>query len=835
MKYSILALYISITLLPLSATARSYTFDASLVGDGKKNVDVSLFNEGLQLPGTYNVTIMVNGNTVDSSVPVPFRLVSVRGKRSLLPCLSPGQLIRYGVDVSKYAGLTVDVACADLSLIPQADIDFNFNQQQLTLVFPPQAMLPVLKGIAPESLWDDGMRALIFGWDASTQHTEYRGTWPSRSDSDYVRLQPGLNFGPWRLRNASTWQKSSNQSGKWQSAYTYAERGINSLKSRLTIGESYTSGSVFDSIPFRGAMLASDESMVPYDQREFAPVVRGIARTQARVEVKQNGYTMSTTTVPAGPFEITDLPSTGSSGDLQVTVLESDGSRQDFTVPYTLPAVALRQGYLKYSVAGGQYRSSSDNVKKTQVLSTELMYGLPWNLTVFGGFQAANHYQAGSMGLGLMLGRWGAMSLDMTQSRSQRYAQDWQTGQRWRVRYSKTLETGTSLGLASEEYASEGYSGLSDTLNTWCDGDHGYGYGCYSGSMHQKNRTSVYLSQSLGRLGYLSLNGSRQTYHNDRSGNASWGAGYSTSFWRAYMSLNWSRNQISDRYGYQWNDTMTSLYVSLPLGSALSVNPVYATYQMNNRAHGDTAHELGMYGDVLDKRLHWDVRERYRDGQGDDKTSSALYLDYRGAYGEMTGNYNLSRYSRQSGVGLKGTLVVTGDGLTSGQPSGDTLALVEAPGVSGVPVGGRTGVRTDFRGYTTLGYLSPYQKNEVSIDPSMLPDDAALAKTSVSVVPTKGAVVKAVFRTSVGKRLLLTLNRGDGTPVPFGSVATMDGHDGSSGITGDKGRVYLTGMPDKGYVTVRWGRGQSQHCTAEVQVPNEAGPAGVYTSQAQCR
>lgn len=201
----------------------------------------------------------------------------------------------------------------------------------------------------------------------------------------------------------------------------------------------------------------------------------------------------------------------------------------------------------------------------------------------------------------------------------------------------------------------------------------------------------------------------------------------------------------------------------------------------------------------------------------------------------MTGNYNLSRYSRQSGVGLKGTLVVTGDGLTSGQPSGDTLALVEAPGVSGVPVGGRTGVRTDFRGYTTLGYLSPYQKNEVSIDPSMLPDDAALAKTSVSVVPTKGAVVKAVFRTSVGKRLLLTLNRGDGTPVPFGSVATMDGHDGSSGITGDKGRVYLTGMPDKGYVTVRWGRGQSQHCTAEVQVPNEAGPAGVYTSQAQCR
>lgn len=95
-------------------------------------------------------------------------------------------------------------------------------------------------------------------------------------------------------------------------------------------------------------------------------------------------------------------------------------------------------------------------------------------------------------------------------------------------------------------------------------------------------------------------------------------------------------------------------------------------------------------------------------------------------------------------------LVATSDGLTVGQPTSDTLALVEAPGVSGVPVGGWPGVRTDFRGYTTLGYLTPYQKNEVSLDPTLLPDDAAVTQTSVTVVPTQGAVVKAAFRTSVG-------------------------------------------------------------------------------------
>lgn len=835
MKYSVLALFVSAALLPLSASARHYTFNSALIDGGKGNVDVSLFNEGLQLPGTYNVTVTVNGNTVDSDVAVPFRLSGEGKQRTLHPCLTAEQLTRYGVDISGYPALSADAQCADPEVIPQSTADFDFNRQQLSLVFPPQAMLPVLKGIAPETLWDDGISALMLGWDASTQHSEYRGPWTYRSDSSYVRLQPGLNLGPWRLRNASTWQKNSSQPGKWQSAWTYAERGINSLKSRLTLGESYTTGNVFDSVPFRGVMLASDENMVPSDQRDFAPVVRGIARTQARVEVKQNGYTMTSTTVPAGPFEINDLPSVGSNGDLQVTVLESDGSRQEFTVPYNVPAVALRRGYLKYSVAGGQYRPSADNVETAPVMSAELAYGLPWNLTGYGGVQTAEHYQAGSAGLGLMLGAWGAVSVDMTQARSQRYAQDWQNGQRWRLRYSNTLDTGTSVSMASEEYATEGYGGLSETLGTWCDSHSGCDrYGSYS-SLRQRNRTSVYISQPLGGMGTLSLNGSRQTYHNDRTSNSSWGAGYSTSLWRAYLSLNWFRNQNTDSRGRQWNDTMTSLYVSLPLGGGISESPVYASYQMNNRANGEKSHELGMYGDVSDRRLHWEVRERYRDGPGKDKAGSALYLDYRGTYGELTGNYNHSRYSRQSGAGLRGSLVVTGDGVTSGQPTGDTLALVEAPGVSGVPVGGWPGVRTDFRGYTVLGYLSPYQKNEISIDPSMLPDDAALAKTSVSVVPTKGAVVKAAFRTSVGKRLLLTLTRADGTPVPFGAVSSVDGHDGSSGITGDKGRVYLTGMPDKGEVTVRWGQGQSQHCTAAVQVPDEAGSAGLYTLQALCR
>lgn len=67
--------------------------------------------------------------------------------------------------------------------------------------------------------------------------------------------------------------------------------------------------------------------MVPYYQWNFAPVVRGIARTQARVEVLRDGYTVSNELVPSGPFELTNLP-LGGSGELKVIIHESDGTKQ---------------------------------------------------------------------------------------------------------------------------------------------------------------------------------------------------------------------------------------------------------------------------------------------------------------------------------------------------------------------------------------------------------------------------------------------------------------------------------------------------------------------------
>lgn len=828
--------------------ARTYSFDASLLNGGGKGIDLSLFEEGTQLPGIYPVDIILNGARVDSRE-MAFRTERDRdGSPYLKTCLTQKMLARYGVKVEDYPGLFHQSdgssnkgaeVCADLSAIPGATETYQFAAQQLRLGIPQVALRPQFTGIAPEALWDDGISAFLLNWQANAYRTEYRGDGKSVSDSFQAMLEPGINVGAWRVRNLTTWDKSSGQSGKWESAYTRVERGLNGIKSRLTLGESYTPPDIFDSVPFRGGMLGSDEDMVPYSQREFAPVVRGIARTQARVEVRQNGYLIQSLTVAPGAFSLTDLPVTGSGGDLQVTVLESDGTKQVFIVPFTTPAIALREGYMKYNVTGGQYRSSDGEVEHTSLGQATLMYGLPWGLTAFSGVQGAEHFWSAALGLGWSLGSLGAVSVDGIHSLGQKKGREQESGDTWRVRYNKSFEmTETSFTAASYQYASDGYYTLSDVLDTYRH--HGSGYS-YRGSEHRSRHTTLNLSQSMGSLGGVSLWGSRDEYRDGRQNRDSIGISYSTTWKDVFLSVNWSRDRNTGGY-YGWRQGKTedsvSVWMSVPLGGWLgnTDNDIQATAQVQRSTGQGTRYEAGMNGRAFDRRLFWDVREQVAPGRDTNRDSSRLNLAWYGTYGEVTGMYSYSSHSRQMSAGLSGSLVAHRHGVTLGQKNGETVALVEAPGASGVSVGSLPGVRTDFRGCALSGWVTPYQENVVTLDPTTFPADVEVPQTDNRVVPTKGAVVIARFTTRVGDRALLTLTRGDGTPLPFGAVVTVEGEaghtSGAAGVVGDNGEVYMSGLSDTGKLKVQWG--QNSQCHADYRLPEEKGPAGIFLARSVC-
>ncbi|HCD8687296.1 TPA: aggregative adherence fimbria 3 usher protein Agg3C [Escherichia coli] len=824
-----------------NSDGKTYSFDASLLKRRGEGVDLTLFENGGQLPGIYPVDIFLNG-TIVGSEDIFFHAEHSNGKPYLKACLSEELLMRYGVKTEKYPKLFLshygkkdERQCADLSVIPQATEEFLFEAQKLVLSIPQVAIRSPLRGVASDLIWEDGISTFLLNWQVEAGHSEFQHYEKTTSDNFWVSLEPGINIGPWRIRNLTTLNKSSGQVGKWESSYIRAERGLNNIKSRLTLGEDYTPADIFASVPFRGVMLGTDENMIPYNQRGFAPVIRGIARTQARIEIRQNGYLIQSQTVAAGPFALTDLPITGSGGEFQVTIFESDGAIQSFNVPFTTPAIALREGYLKYNISAGQYRSSDESVEKAYLWQATAMYGLPRALTVFGGVQTAEHYQAAALGVGLSLGNMGAASLDTIYSRGQQKGYDFDTGNSWRIRYDKSFElTDTSFSAASYQYSNEGYHELSDILDTYRSGANFV----FNDTDRKRRRITININQSLGPWGFIGLSGGRDEYKGgDRQDYI--GASYSMSWKDISFSVNWTRNRnVGDYFSNRtFNEDTVGMWMSIPLKHWLGKNDndVNATAQIQHSTRQNTRYEMGLNGRAFDQKLYWDIREQIVPGSKYDADTSRLNMRWSGSYGELVGMYSYNSHTRQMNAGMSGSIAMHSEGITFGQRFGDTMALIAAPGVRGASVGGWPGVSTDSRGYALVSYITPYQENIITLDPTTFPENAEVLQTDTRVVPTKGAVVRAKFKTRVGNRAVVRLARADGTPLPFGTVVTLEGKtevSNSTGVVDDKGMVYLSGLSEAGKLKAQWG--MNSHCYANYRLPVKKGPAGLYLTSAVC-
>lgn len=151
---------------------------------------------------------------------------------------------------------------------------------------------------------------------------------------------------------------------------------------------------------------------------------------------------------------------------------------------------------------------------------------------------------------------------------------------------------------------------------------------------------------------------------------------------------------------------------------------------------------------------------------GDSDSSSAnLNASYSGRAAKVSGGYSQTRDTRQVSAGLQGVLVATKYGLTAGQSPGETLALIHAPGAAGVRVKSGTGIETDWWGNAVVA-AQPYRRNRYDLDLLTTGQNVTLGDTSREVIPTRGAVAAAVYDTTVGHQVLMTLTRG-GHPLPF--------------------------------------------------------------------
>ncbi|EBG3215797.1 fimbrial biogenesis outer membrane usher protein [Salmonella enterica subsp. enterica] len=798
-------------------------------------VDLTRFERvGGQLPGVYQVSVRIN-NVYKGSYSLRF----IEQDDKLYPLLTPAQLESWSVSpdrVSAFMAMTGDTLL-DKPLyryIPGAKVTFDFSALTVDISVPQLYMNKTFRGTMDPARWENGIAALF-----STYRFSGANTWQnnktaedSKTDSYFLTLNNGINLGAWRLRNAATgsWshqeteQGASRHSRQWKNNETVLLRDIGELRSRLSIGQTSTTGDIFESVNFTGAQLASEQSMWPDNRRNFAPVIRGIAAGSARVTVRQNNNTIYETWVPAGAFEIDDLPSGGTNGDLQVTVTEDSGKTHQFTVAYSSLAVMLREGDSKYALSAGKYRQYGNGAEPNFGQFT-LSHGFPWRVTGYGGGQVADKYQAAALGAGVDAGVLGAFSADVTFSRAQLYSQEKAHGQSYRAQYSKNLlSTGSTVTLAAYRYSTENFYTLSEQIQAQVPLQERN-----SLNNRRKNRLQLNLSQQLPdrQWGSLYVTGLIQDYWEKTGSEVSLSSGYSNSWQGVSYTLNYTHTRTP---GYR-PEQLVSLNVSVPLSRFLP--SAWANYSLNTGSRGETSQMAGLSGTALDRdNLSYSMSQSYRNrGTGN---SGSLSLGYTGGQGEVNGGYNYSRNTQRVDYGIRGGVMLHEGGVTLSPPLGGNMtpvALVRVQGEPGIRLTSSVAT-TDERGYAVVPYLSAYRNNSIGVDTYSLPDEVDIRDTVHQTVPSGGAVILTDFKARRGKQALIHLGTPGGKPVPFGATVSVAGEDTNTSIVGEGGEVYLSGLAEQGVIVVQWGN--KQQCQAGYNLGPDTGLA-IKTLSVQCR
>ena len=381
----------------------------------RSSVDVSQFSSGNPVaPGIHRIDLYLNDQWKGRQ-DVNFSLASPQSSIAQ-PCYDLKLLSLFDIALDKLdkavlSRLQQGEQCIALGeLVPGVEGNFDSGGQRLDVRAPQSLLQHEARGYVSPELWDNGITAATLQYDYNAYRSDHSDS--SSQTTQFLGLRGGLNWDVWRLRYRASANWNEDEGFRYQSNETYLERPLVGWRSRMVLGQSTTDGQVFDSIGFIGAQISSDDRMYSDSQRGFAPVVRGIANTNALVRVSQRGSQIYETTVPPGPFVIDDLYPTGSGGDLLVTVTEADGTERSFTVTYASIAELLRPGVTHYSLMAGKYRNNSVSEEPAIAVGT-LRHGFTNLLTGYTGVIGADGYAAASGGLAFNTD-FGALSADIT-------------------------------------------------------------------------------------------------------------------------------------------------------------------------------------------------------------------------------------------------------------------------------------------------------------------------------------------------------------------------------------------------------------------------------------
>ncbi len=794
-------------LLVVNRVVYAVEFNTNLLDSvDQENIDFEQFKSaGYIVPGQYKMQVLVNNHSIGefdvAYVPADDGTTHV--------CFTTAQINAIGL-TEEYLALALSnkkaSGCYELLELPGVTATGSLSDYSLALAVPQAYMDYVADGWDPPSRWDDGVDGALLDYGLNLQQS--RSVYANSTLTNFSAYGvAGVNLSAWRLRADWQGQYSKNsddrQSSEFKINRVYGYRALPDITAQLKMGEIDMGQSIFDSFPFVGASLTTDENMLPPNLRGYAPEVVGIAKSNAKVVISQQGRIIYETQVASGPFRIQDL-SSYVSGTLDVRVEEQDGTVQTFQVTTASIPYLSRPGFFRYKLASGKAGSARREQDGPVFASGEFSWGVSNNWSLFGGALFGNSYSSAVIGVGRDLYEFGAISFDMTHSWASVLNGDSHSGSSYRVNYSKSFdEYRSQVTFAGYRFSERDCMNMIDFIEA-SNQENPY----YRGG--QKELYTVILSKQFeGSSVGAYADFTHQTYWNEAARER-----LSLSLSSSFDVMDWKglTSSLSAYSSTQSGVTDNGFYLSLnvPFGLAKSLGYSVSANKTN------TSHSINLSNRV-------DERNTYSLTAG---TSTKGDESISGFYSHTGDNVDVSvnasyQPGSASGAGLSvnGGITATGQGaaLHRASAAGGSRIMIDTGSVTNIPVSGYgPSVRTNVLGKAVVADVSSYYRSQTSIDVNELNEEVDVVGTPVrNMTLTEGAIGYQQFDMMSGGKRMVQLKRVSGKYVPM-AAAVFNRKKQQIGMVGDEGMTYLGGLQPDEQLQVSWGTG---HCSLRVPTP----------------
>ncbi|PLR44455.1 hypothetical protein CYR40_15465 [Chimaeribacter arupi] len=807
-RTGIISTFLPLLILSFPLSATEFNLHA-LDADARHNIDLAAFADpGSMMAGEYLVNVTVNGQPLPDPVLLAWRAApQAIGPQ---PCIPDTLADALGLQPAIRRTLPLAQGCVSFAARPGITFTLDRASQTLAITVPQAWLAYTDRQGVPRALWHHGISGAFLDYNLFAAHYAPQQGGARNTLDAYGTA--GVNLGAWRLRSDLhyfTGDDAGDEDHRLSPSRLYAFRPLPSVNGKLTLGETDLHSDIFDGFAFTGAALESDERMLPYHLRGYAPQVSGMARTHARVTLSQNGRTLYQTDVPPGPFLIQDL-SEAYQGALEVAVTEEDGSRTTFTVEAAGVPFLTRKGQWRYKLAGGRLTGQPGGaVREPDFYSGEFSWGAFNQTSLYGGLlTSGSDYRALSLGAGQNLMHLGAVSFDVTQAQTTLPHQAAVRGTRYRLSYNKRFAAGNSgIALSGDRYADPHFLSLADLAR----GGPAQGRAEKQSVNLIANHYMTPLKVSLA----LSLRNQRDWQGADENT-------YTLTLGRMFdlgplRSLSASLSAGRTRSEAGGSDKQFYVSFSLPLhdGDRLS----YSVQQ------GEGVDQLLNYAAFPDRDSNWGLSVGHQHGGSEPGMLARGNVQQRSALGELAlaASYKQQAYYSVN-AGWAGSITATrhGAALHRYNQGNEPRLMVDGNGVAAIPLNNGSAVTNPF-GVAVIPTLNSYQPAEVRVDVNHLPEDVTVHNNVLRQTFTEGAIGYRPLNAVQGGKGMVVIRLADGTFPPLGVEIVDEARALSVGMVSEAGMAYLQGVAPGHVLHGQWGRGKACRLTLPDTFPATGG------------